>query len=52
MRIWPEAIAQTMTGTSRMRASVMRFGILKSSRPGRQRDPPNPRPARAAISSV
>ena len=36
----PDAIAQTTTGTSRMRASVMRFGILKSvpaskARPGR-----------------
>src|SRR5262249_17854324 len=27
--IWFDAIAQTMTGTSRMRASVMRLGILK-----------------------
>ena len=33
--ISPAAIAQTMTGTSRMRASVIRFGILKSVRPGR-----------------
>ncbi len=29
----PEAIAQTTTGTSRMRANVMRFGILKLCRP-------------------
>ncbi len=30
MRISPEVIAQTTTGTKRMRPKVMRFGILKS----------------------
>src|SRR5215468_511156 len=31
IRISPAVIAQTTTGTSRMRPSVMRFGILKSA---------------------
>jgi hypothetical protein len=33
MRISPEMIAQTTTGTKRIRPNVMRFGILKP-RPG------------------
>ena len=33
----PVAIAQTTTGTSRMRANVMRFGMLKRSAPARPR---------------
>ena len=36
MRISPDVIAQTTTGTSRIRPSVMRFGILKP-RPGAQK---------------
>src|SRR3979490_1028143 len=32
-RIWFDAIAQTTTGTSRMRASVIRLGILKRLAP-------------------
>jgi hypothetical protein len=31
MRISPAVIAQTTTGTNRMRPSVMRFGMLKSA---------------------
>ena len=45
MRIWSEAIAQTRTGTSRIRASVIRFGILKfSARLVRARQPQPARP--------
>jgi hypothetical protein len=35
--ISPAVIAQTMSGTHRMRANVMRLGILKPDRPGRKR---------------
>src|ERR1700722_6086245 len=36
--IWFEAIAQTMIGTSRMRPSVMIFGILNAALPGQRPD--------------
>ena len=44
MRISPDVIAQTTTGTSRMRPNVMRFGILKP-RPGSRGAPAIPRHA-------
>src|SRR3954470_22374130 len=36
--IWLDAIAQTMTGTSRMRPNVMMFGILNVAFPGLRPD--------------
>src|SRR4051812_26572932 len=36
--IWFEAIAQTMNGTSRMRPSVMMFGMLNATFPGSRPD--------------
>ena len=36
--IWFDAIAQTMNGTSRMRPSVMMFGILNAALPGYRPD--------------
>jgi hypothetical protein len=40
----PEAMAQTTTGTNRMRPRVMRFGILKvQAFPVRQARPSRPR---------
>src|SRR6185437_667551 len=48
----PDAIVQTTIGTSRMRASVMRFGILKSV-PDRGRAPAAPeRNTRSLASSI
>src|SRR5450432_1192081 len=39
IRISPEVMAQITTGTSRMRASVMRLGMLNFVRPGSRTDP-------------
>src|SRR5471032_2129639 len=36
--IWLDAIAQTMNGTSRMRPSVMMFGMLNAAFPGSRPD--------------